>query len=702
MANWNSFGLMFRSVFTSMPSQPHAPGAWQRMLWPEWQGRARSLPMPADDDADETSGVHARPDAAGGLDGRPLGATELTSWLYHLDGDGMAFREQVKDLLAQPEFAPREGLTTNEQSELSYSRFKRLRQELDLRLRDVEERPARLATALELIGVVDGALFTVMSIHYCLCGGSLLRHGTPSPALDAYIDELDSLETIGTFLVTELGYGNNVVSLRTRADYDPERGDLVVSTPCAEARKFMPNTGLPGVPKLGVVMARLFVKDEDHGIFPLVIRLRTSRGACPGVSITALGEKPTYALDNAMTSFHDVRVPKHCLLLGKHSTLADDGTFKSTMRGRRERFLLSMEQVQLGRLCLASLAATASGASAFIALRYAEQRLTFAPRQADVSVLEYRNHQRDLFSALACAYANRALVNFALTKYEHSGDSEHNYCFRITSAAKAHVTYSTERVIRLCRERCGAAGMLEENRLSTYAAQCQGLVTAEGDNHIVLIKIARQMLLKQGYVRLKKSPHDPCATLSHPERLLGLVRERERRLLDELRRNMAPARLPGANLFAIWNENINLALETATAHASRLCAEAFWQRAEALPSGHPALHLFRLFGLMEIAPHLGFFLAEGLVTGDEVKKHGRLVDHWCSVLRPFAAELAAAFDVPNSLLRAPLASDDYIAHYDAQARDPRLASHISGQFVIADDGSIAPSRPAQSATLGLM
>jgi acyl-CoA oxidase len=671
------------------------------MFRPEWRGQARSLPIPVDDEVDETSGVHARPVKEAVLDGRRVSAPELTPWLYQLDREGMAFREQIKELLAEPEFAPREGLTMKERSELSYSRFRRLRQELDLRLRDVEERPARLAAALELIGVVDGTLFTVMSIHYCLCGGSLLRHGAGSPAIDEYIDELDSLETFGTFLVTELGYGNNVVSLKTRADYDVDRAELIVSTPCPEARKFMPNTGLSGVPKLGVVMARLFVRGEDHGIFPLVMRLRTGRGTCPGVSITPLGEKPTYALDNAMTSFHGVRVPKHCLLLGKHSVLGDDGSFKSTMRGRRDRFLLSMDQVQMGRLCLASLGATASGASSFIALKYSEQRRTFAPRHADVSVLEYRNHQRDLFSALAYAYASRCLVNFAIRKYEHAGDSEHNYCFRITSATKAHVTYSTERLIRLCRERCGAAGMLEENRLSTYAAQCQGLITAEGDNQIVLIKIARQMLLKQGYVRLDKSRHDHAATLSHPERLLGLVRERERRLLDELRRAMVPARLPGADLFEIWNENINLALETATAHSSRLAAEAFWRGAEALASGHPTIDLFRLFALMEIAPHLGFFLAEGLVSTDEVKKHGRLVDHWCRSLRPFATELAEAFDIPNSLLRAPLATDDYIAHYDSRAR--RLAPPVSGEFTIGDDGSIASSRAAQSAApLGLI
>jgi acyl-CoA oxidase len=495
----------------------------------------------------------------------------LTQWLYPLSPTDQRFRERVKTLLAQPEFAPREGLTMIEQAHSSYARFKRLRDVLGLRVRDIEQRPARLASALELIATIDGTLFTVMSIHYCLCAGSLLRHGDGSKEVEGYLDELDRLETIGTFLVTELGYGNNVVSLKTRADYDPETREIVLSTPSADARKFMPNTGLAGVPKLGVVMARLFIKGNDHGVFPVIVRLRDASGVRPGVSIRPLGDKPGYALDNAMTSFDGVRVPKHCLLLGKHSKLEDDGTFTSDIGSRRERFLLAIEQVQLGRLCLSAVSATAAAASAFIAVQYGAQRHTFAPGHRDVPILDYRNHQRDVFTAVASAYASRAMVNYAFDQYETGSEQQHDYVFRITSATKIHVSYSTERAIRLCRERCGAAGLFEENRVSVFAAQCPGIVTAEGDNQLGLIKIARQMLLRQGYEPPTQAM-DLSGSLQDSARLLGLLRERERRLLSELRRAMAAARLLGNKMFDLWNENINLAIEAASAHASRLAA----------------------------------------------------------------------------------------------------------------------------------
>jgi acyl-CoA oxidase len=602
--------------------------------------------------------------------GRPvdrLDGNRITDLLYPGSEQDREFRNQVKCLLADPLFAPREGLTATEQAQLSYARFRRVRDELDLRIRDVEYRPARLATALELIATVDGTLFTVMSIHYCLCGGSILRHGAVSSEIEAYIEELDSLNSIGAFLVTELGYGNNVVALQTRADYDPVTQEIVLSTPSEAARKFMPNTGLDGVPKLGVVMARLMINEQDQGVFPILVRLRTEKGSCAGVKIVPLGAKPGYSLDNAMTSFENVRVPKHCLLLGEHSQLSADGTFRSSIASRRERFLLSLEQVQLGRLCLSAVSATISGASSFIAIKYAGQRHTFAPRQADVPLLQYRNHQRDLFSALASAYASRLMVNDAIDTYRTATEANHDHLFRITSATKVHVSYAAERNIRLCRERCGAAALFEENRLSLYASQCPGMITAEGDNQVALIKVARQMLMQQGYELLDREKI-AGASLDDPRTLIGVLRERERRLLQELRRAMLPAKFPGRDLFQLWNENINLAIETATAHASRLAAESFWLRVKRLAADDPLVDLFRLFAYQEITPHLGFLLAEGLITSNEVKNHRRAIDSVCEKLQSIALDLSRAFDIPNTLLRAPIASEDYIESYSCRAR----------------------------------
>jgi len=158
------------------------------------------------------------------------------------------------------------------------------------------------------------------------------------------------------------------------------------------------------------------------------------------------------------------------------------------------------------------------------------------------------------------------------------------------------------------------------------------------------------------------------------------LRERERRLLNQLRRGMVKTVLPDHELFTVWNENINLAIETSLAHASRLAAEKFRERAAELDSGHPVHDLFRLFALQEMAPYLGFYLAEGLVTREEVQSHATTLDRLCLALRPYALSLAEACDVPNDLLRAPIASDDYVARYDARAREAERAADSASWF----------------------
>jgi hypothetical protein len=210
----------------------------------------------------EARPLHARAVAELGVTSLRQTMTEL---LYPLGPADRAFREQVKTLLATPLFAAQPGLTCEQQATQSYARFRCLREALDLRVTDITERPARMMTVLELAGTVDGTLFTIMSIHYCLCAGSILRDSARSPELQSYLAELDGLESIGTYLLTELGFGNNVVALQTRADYDANRREVVLNTPSAAAIKFMPNTGLAGVPKVAVVLARLFVDARDEG-----------------------------------------------------------------------------------------------------------------------------------------------------------------------------------------------------------------------------------------------------------------------------------------------------------------------------------------------------------------------------------------------------------------------------------------------------
>jgi hypothetical protein len=61
-------------------------------------------------------------------------------------------------------------------------------------------------------------------------------------------------------------------------------------------------------------------------------------------------------------------------------------------------------------------------------------------------------------------------------------------------------------------------------------------------------------------------------------------------------------------------------------------------------------------------------MAEGLILPHEARTHGKLLDELCAKLYPSALHLAQALDIRNEILRAPIATDDYVATYAARVR----------------------------------
>jgi acyl-CoA oxidase len=606
------------------------------------------------------------------------------------------FEQRLVQVLHDPIFQRRDDLRTSEACALAYRRVRHLRDRLDLDAGTLMRDFDRLLALHEWVALVDGTAMTVLTIHYNLCMGTILNHGEGRPELRPLLSELDSMESIGVFLATELAYGNNVQALETEAVYDHATREFVIHTPRPEAQKFMPNTGADGVPKLGVVLARLKVGGRSVGVFPFIVRIRTARALCPGVRVAPLGDKPDYALDNAITFFDRVRIPFHYWLSGDESQIDEQGKFSSRIVSGGRRFLSAMERVQTGKLCIAAGGLGLLKSALDLTLRYALQRRTFGPGRRDVSVLQYRTYQRALFEGVAGALAAVFVLQRAALEHA-SSEPLAPQTLRLLAIAKVFVSSRAIEVITHCRERLGAQGLFSANRVVSYWIHTNGVVTAEGDNEILLVRMAREMIVGSDYELPDALDPEHAPLLESPDYLLSLLRERERNLVLELRRAMREGGKEGT-MFDAWNELVSEAVELATLHVRRTALESFndyLDRVTDAQARDVLNRLFRLLCLKEVAENMSSLLLQGTIDGVLARAVSAERNALAGSLFADAQLLREAFGIPDTLLGAPIARD-YIASYD---RMSSLPPPLESGFVVSSEraSELAPvSEPKQS------
>ncbi|OMI36549.1 acyl-CoA dehydrogenase [Streptomyces sparsogenes] len=597
----------------------------------------------------------------------PPVSADLSRLLF--DGRYEQTHQDLHELLLDPVFDPREGLTMAEAGRLAYERSRAVHAGLE-RPREILADPWRLFALAEWPSLVDVSTFSLLMVHYNLAFGTVVEHGARDDLKDLF-DELDRLDSFSPYMATELGYGNNVAALRTEAVYDAGTGTFVLNTPDALAQKYMSYSGFQDIPKLAVVMARLKADGRDHGVFPFLVRISDRDGLRPGVHAAPCPEKPVQGLDNGLTWFDHVRVPRRNLLHGDMGGFDENGVFRPAAGNQRKRFLRAMSRILPGRLCVSSAATGAGRAAVYIALRYAARRLTNAPGRNDLPVIEYRSHQLALFTALAKTYAMTLLLNHA--KREFTGaprDAVPAGLGDLVSITKALATWEMTEVVATCRERCGAQGIFSVNRIADYGSLLQGLVTAEGDNQVLLATTAGQIIARGGDgaedgAEPDTAPDPRGRSLRDPAFLVAALRHRERELLRAARAAMADDS-GDRTYFEAWNGTINSGLEMARARGVRIALECFTAAVDAArdETARAALGLLAaLYGLTEVRRAADWLLARGVLTAEQVERLPVEADALCAEIRPYADTLTDGFNLSPELLRAPIAADDYVAAF---------------------------------------
>ena len=626
-----------------------------------------------------------------------------------LDGRWAHIRREARELLRDPDFAAVYGETMPQ----ARNRITRLARKLGASGRTAVGLPVEYGgdddagasvVMVEMLAQVDLSLMVKAGVQWGLFGGAVQLLGTKRHH-DAYLRDITSYQLPGCFAMTETGHGSDVQQLRTTCTYDPETQEFDLHTPHQAARKdYIGNAAQDG--RMAVVFAQLITGGVGRGVHAFMVPIRHEDGTpCSGVTIGDDGAKAgLLGVDNGRLSFDHVRVPRS-MLLDRYGQVAADGSYTSSIENESRRFFTMLGTLVRGRVTVSGSAAAATRVALDIAVSYGDVRRQFtAPgRDREVVINDYLAHQRKLLPALATTYALHFAQEELVGKMHdvHTavhvdgadvGERVQRELESRAAGLKAATTWHATRTIQLCREACGGAGYLAENRLPGLKADTDVFTTFEGDNTVLLQLVAKGLLTgyrdafgslagwgKVGYVAdmVRETVLERTAARGLIQRLVDAVPSRddqvpmlsrgwqlkmfefrEKHTLEGLIRRL---RKRGGDPFDIFNDAQDHVLRTAQNHVDRVILEAFVAGIERAtdPAARALLDkVCSLYALCTIEADKAWFLEHGRLTPSRAKLLTGTVNSLLKQLRPQMGTLVEAFAIDDAWKAARILEEE--------------------------------------------
>ncbi|GGK89974.1 acyl-CoA oxidase [Curtobacterium luteum] len=551
--------------------------------------------------------------------------------------------------------------------------------------------------AFEELTTADPSMQIKAGVQWGLFGSAVHHLGTERNHRE-FLPGIVSFEVPGCFAMTETGHGSDVQSIATSATYDPETREFVIHTPFRGAWKdYIGNAALHG--KAAVVFAKLVTQGVDHGVHAFYVPIRDADGTfLPGVG----GEDDGYkgglnGIDNGRLHFDHVRVPR-TNLLNRYGDVAEDGTYSSPIASPGRRFFTMLGTLVQGRVSLDGAAVVAQKIGLEIALTYAMQRRQFPTGDGTEGVLlDYGRHQRRLIPRLATVFAQSFAHEKLLRTFDDvfSGreDTPQRREDLETQAAafKAMSTWSALDTLQECREACGGAGFLAENRLTGLRADLDVYVTFEGDNTVLLQLVGKRLLTDfrarapkdaaatarfvaataaakladaSGIRRLEQTLADrgslaaSVTDLQDPKTQRELLAGRVDTMVTEIGMRLAAAGKDRARAARLLNRSQHDLIEAAKAHAQLMQWDAFTEALEEVPEGDSRrvlVWLRDMFALGLLEQHLDWYLVHGRLTAQRARAVSAYTDRLVARVRPVVPQLLETFGYEPGHVRAPIA-----------------------------------------------
>lgn len=554
----------------------------------------------------------------------------------------------------------------------------------------------------EELVVADPSLQIKAGVQWGLFGSAVLHLGTADHH-SRWLPGIMSMEVPGCFAMTETGHGSDVASIATTATYDPDTEEFEIHTPFRAAWKdYIGNAAVDGLG--AVVFAQLVTKGVNHGVHAFYVDLRDpqTRAFLPGIGGEDDGIKGGLnGIDNGRLHFTNIRIPR-TNLLNRYGDVAPDGTYSSPIASPGRRFFTMLGTLVQGRVSLDGAAVAASKVALKAAIQYGTERRQFNASSAtdEEVLLDYQRHQRRLFTRLATTYAAGFAHEQLLAKFDdvfsgaHATDEDRQDLETLAAALKPLSTWHALDTLQECREACGGAGFLIENRFASLRADLDVYATFEGDNTVLLQLVAKRLLadyakefrnvdfgvlaryvvgqatgaalhrtgLRQvaQFMADTGSVQKAAIALRDEEGQRALLTDRVQTMVAEVATALkGTARLSQADGAAVFNRHQNELIEAAQAHAELLQWEAFTDALSEVDDAGTKVVLTwlrDLFGLSLIEKNLAWYLMNGRLSAQRARTVGGYINRLLARIRPHALDLVDAFGYGHEHVRSALAT----------------------------------------------